>query len=97
MRLVSVTPHTFRVTPKAHLEAGPARLQQQIDSLLQHTCTQGGVPLGTVLTQAAADMPHDRDDKFRQSGVGALVCRSYAEEFRRKYPRWICERSGQRA
>lgn len=83
MRLVSVTPHTFRVTPKAHLEAGPARLQQQIDSLLQHTCTQGGVPLGTVLTQAAADMPHDRDDKFRQSGVGALVCRSYAEEFRR--------------
>ena len=83
MRLVSVEPHTFRVTPKARLEAGPARLQQQIDSLLQHTCTEGGTPLGTVLTRATADMPHDRDNKWRQSQVGRLVCNAYAEEFRR--------------
>lgn len=83
MKLVGVEPHTFRVTPKAHLEAGPARLQQQIDSLLQHTTTEGGTPLGTLLTQARADMPHDRDNKWRQSQVGTLVCRAYAEEFRR--------------
>ena len=83
MKLVKVEPRTFKVSAKEHLEAGPARLQQQIDSLLAHTKTSGGTPLGTVLTQAHADMPHDRDHKHRLSEVGALVCRAYAEEFRR--------------
>lgn len=83
MKLVSVEPRSFRVTPKAKLEAGPARLQEQIDSLLTHTCTAGGTPIGTALTTAHADMEHDRMQKYRQSEVGALVCRAYAEEFRR--------------
>lgn len=81
-RVVSVTPHTYPVTPKRSLEAGPARLQAQIDSLLNHTCTKGGTPIGTILTHCTKDMPHDRDEKYRSSEVGALVCRSYAEEFR---------------
>lgn len=83
MKLVSVEPHTFRVTPKENLEAGPARLQMQIDSLLAHTKTAGGTPIGTILTTAHADMEHDRSEKYRQSEVGTLVCRAYAEEFRR--------------
>ncbi len=83
MKLVGVEPHVFKVTPKEHLEAGPARLQQQIDSLLEHTCTSGGTPIGTTLTTAHADMEHDRENKYRQSEVGGLVCRAYAEEFRR--------------
>lgn len=83
MKLVKVEPRTFKVTAKDHLEAGPARLQQQIDSLLANTRTSGGTPLGTVLTQAREDMPHDRDSKYRLSQVGTLVCRAYAEEFRR--------------
>ena len=83
MKLVSVEPHVFRVYPKNKLAAGPARLQAQIDSLLSHTCTAAGTPIGTVLTTATADLPHDRESKYCQSRVGALVCQAYAEEFRR--------------
>lgn len=82
LRVTAVEPRTIRVTPKAHLEPGPARLQAQIDSLLQHTRTAGGTPIGEILTTAQADMPHDRDDKYRQSAVGTLVCKAYAEAYR---------------
>ena len=82
LEVTKVEPHLVRVTPKTQLEAGPARLQAQIDSLLQHTTTPGGTPIGTPLTTAAKDMPHDRDNKYRQSDVGTLVCKAYAEAFR---------------
>lgn len=42
LKVTKVEPHSIRVTPKAHLNEGPARLQAQIDSLLQHTVTKGG-------------------------------------------------------
>ncbi len=82
LQVTSVEPRLIRVTPKSHLEAGPARLQAQIDSLLQHTTTQGGTPIGTVLTTAVHNMVHDRSDKYRQSEVGTLVCTAYAEAYR---------------
>lgn len=65
------------------LGPGPQRLQQQVDSLLQHTKTRGGTPLGERLTVAPTTLVHDRDDKYRQTFVGTLVCRSYAEAYRR--------------
>lgn len=83
MRVTAVEPHIFPVTPKDSLEEGPARLQAQIDSLLQNTRTKGGTPLGEVLTEASATMIHDRDDKYRQSETGTLVCRAYAEAYRK--------------
>ena len=82
-KLLSVEPKTFRVSPRETFSEGPARLQAQIDSLLSHTFTQGGVPLGKVLTFATKDMEHDRANKYRQSEVGALVCQAYAEDFRK--------------
>lgn len=82
MVVTHVEPYAVRVSPKEKLEPGPARLQAQIDSLLQHTTTKGGVPLGTLLTTATTDMLHDRNSKYRQSKMGELVCRAYAETFR---------------
>lgn len=82
-KLLSVEPKTFRVTPHDALSEGPLQLQAQIDSLLSHTFTEGGVPLGKILTFATKDMEHDRTNKYRQSEVGALVCQAYAEEFRK--------------
>lgn len=82
LKVTKVEPHSIRVTPKAHLNEGPARLQAQIDSLLQHTVTKGGTPIGTILTTAQHEMPHDRDHKYRQSEVGTLVCKAYAEAYR---------------
>ena len=82
MRVTDVVPHTIPVMPKRVLEPKPARLQAQIDSLLQHTKTAGGTPLGEVLTAAHATLVHDRDDKYRQSEVGTLVCKAYAEAYR---------------
>lgn len=83
MTVTRVEPRTVRVTPKAQLEPGPARLQAQIDSLLQHTTTSGGTPIGEALTRIDHDMPHDRDNKYVQTEVGALVCASYAAAYRR--------------
>ncbi len=82
MRVTSVTPHTQRVTPKAHLSAGPARLQAQIDSLLLNTRTAGGTPIGEQLAVATHTLRHDRSDKFCQTELGTLVCKAYAEAFR---------------
>lgn len=82
MRVTSVEPQLVRVTPKQQLEAGPARLQAQIDSLLQHTRTAGGTPIGDRLTYASHTLTHDRNNKFTQTELGTLVCRSYAEAYR---------------
>lgn len=83
MVVTDVQPRTVPVTPKARLEAGPARLQAQIDSILRHTKTEGGMPLERVIAESARNLPHDRDNKYRQSEVGTLVCKAYAEAYRK--------------
>lgn len=84
MRVLDVEPEICRVPLKSRdqLSAGPLRLQMQIDSLLQTTKTPAGVPIGTKLTTATRDMPHDRTDSYRLSEVGTLVCASFAEAYR---------------
>lgn len=82
-KVLHVEPRLVQVTPKARLEAAPARLQELTDSLLHHTYTIGGTPIGKMLTTAQADMPHDRDDKYKQTRMGTLVCASYAEAYRK--------------
>lgn len=83
MRVVGSAPLLVRVTPKARLEAGPRRLQAQIDELLETTRTEGGTPIGQQLTTAARTFVHDRDDKYRQTETGRLVCAAYAEAYRK--------------
>ena len=81
-KVVAVVPEVCRVNPGAFLD-GPARnFQRQVDSLLVHTATDGGTPIGTVLTNATRSLIHDRDNKYCQTEVGELVCRSYAEAYR---------------
>lgn len=70
------------VNPNAALGAPQRRLQSQIDSLLTHTKTQGGAPLGMQLATAPQTLEHDRDHKHQQTVVGAIVCRAYAEAYR---------------
>lgn len=82
MKVTHVEPKIVRVTPKDRLEAGPARLQSMIDNLLQNTRSTEGIPIGQKLTYATHDMAHDRDNKFVQTEIGTLVCKSYAEAFR---------------
>ena len=82
LQVTKVEPHTIAVMPKDSLEPAAARLQAQVDSLLLHTTTPGGTPIGTRLTTAMRDLPHDRDHKYCQTVVGELVCKSYAEAFR---------------
>ena len=83
MIVTDVDVQTIHVTPKAHLEAGPARLQEQIDSLLQNTRTAGGTPLGEVLAQSKQELPHDRNYKYCQTKIGTLVSKAYAEAYRK--------------
>jgi len=85
MRVGSVEPELVPVPLRKPNALSPhaARLQAQIDSLLTHTVTDGGMPIGTHLTTATADLPHDRAEKYTLSKVGTLVCSSYAEAFRR--------------
>ena len=82
LQVTKVEPHTIAVTTHEQLTPQAAHLQAQVDSLLQHTTTPGGTPIGTQLTTALRDLPHDRDNKYRHTEVGALVCRAYAEAFR---------------
>lgn len=82
MRVVKAEPEIVRVTPKKHLAPGPRRLQAQIDELLETTRTQGGWALGDSLTTARRTLIHDREDKYRQTEMGRLVCTAYAEAFR---------------
>lgn len=83
MRVVRAEPEIVCVGPKTHLEAGPRRLQAQIDELLATTRTQGGTPIGERLTTARRALPHDRDHKYVQTDMGRLVCTAYAEAYRR--------------
>ena len=85
MKVVGVEPEIVRVPlkDKDQLGAVPRRLQSQIDSLLNTTKTKGGVPIGTKLTVATVDMPHDRSVKYVESRMGQLVCASFAEAFRK--------------
>lgn len=82
LKVTRVEPRLVPVTPKASLASGPKRLESQIDSLLAHTRTAGGTPIGTQLTVALSDLPHDRVSKYQQTRVGALVCEAYAQAFR---------------
>ena len=85
MKVLSVEPEIVRVALKDRSQLGPVplRLQCQIDSLLASTNTKGGVPIGTKLTVATEDMPHDRSVKYVESRMGQLVCSSFAEAFRK--------------
>lgn len=84
MQVVSIEPQLVPVPmrPRTSLSPRALRLQEQIDSLLRVTTTDGGTPIGTQLTTCTADMPHDRTKKFRLSPVGTLVCEGYATAYR---------------
>ena len=82
MQVTKVEPQTIYVSPKQRLEPAPARFQAQIDSLLQHTRTAGGTPIGEVLAKAANPLEHSRSQLYSQTELGTLVCRAYAEAFR---------------
>ncbi len=76
-------PELIKVNPDIRLEPRAQRMQALVDSLLANTRTSGGAPLGERLTTAPKTLIHDRDDKFKQTLTGALVCRAYAECYRR--------------
>ena len=82
MQVTHVEAQVVPVTPKKHLEAGPARLQQMIDRLLVETRGADGTPIGQKLTTSSHLMYHDREDKYKQTEVGTLVCKAYAEAYR---------------
>lgn len=83
MEVTGVVPELCPVNPDIALEGDARHFQHQIDSLLKHTVTAGGTPIGRRLTVAARDFIHNRDAKYRQTEVGTLVCRAYAEAFRK--------------
>lgn len=82
LEVKKVEPRLIPVTPKRTLTLGTKRLAADIDSLLTHTRTAGGTPIGTQLTIAAKELPHDRAAKYQQTRVGELVCEAYAEAYR---------------
>lgn len=82
LKVTRVEPKVVKVTPKDKLEAGPARLQAQIDSLLLNTKTAGGTPIGEHLAFSEKPLEHNRLHKMQQTGVGTLVCKAYAEAYR---------------
>lgn len=83
MRVVSAEPALVRVPlrPVEALTPHAARLQAQVDSLLTHTRTAGGTPIGAHLTTAARSLAHNRADLYSHTEVGRLVCASYARAF----------------
>lgn len=85
LSVVSVEPQIVPVPLRKRSELTPhaLRLQEQIDSLLECTKTQGGVPIGTQVAYCSKTMPHDRTDKYRISEVGTLVCEAYANAYRK--------------
>lgn len=82
-RVISVTPRLVEVIPPAHLSPRAAKMEAAVDSLLQSTLTAGGTPLGEYLMTLPRPLIHSRDHKTEQTEVGTLVCRSYAEAYRR--------------
>lgn len=85
MRVSDVEPALVRVSPKHKLTSG-RRLQTLIDRQLDNTRTLGGTPLGLQLTTAARTFEHNRNDKYRQTETGRMVCAAYAEAYRRAAP-----------
>lgn len=82
-KVKSVEAELCPVNPRVKLGVPQQRLQAQIDSLLTHTKTPGGVSLGTQLATAPETLEHDRNHKHQQTLVGAIVCRAYAEAYRK--------------
>lgn len=84
MKVVDVKPEIVKVpfTPKERLSGRALQLSKQIDSLLVNTKTDDGVAIGTQLTIAKANYPHDRSNKYVESEMGRLVCSAYSETFR---------------
>lgn len=84
MEVKKVEPEIVHVPLKDfdQLDKKSQRLQLQIDSLLKHTKTSAGIPIGTQLTVAKESLEHDRMDKYKESKMGELVCSSYSEAFR---------------
>ncbi len=81
--VVGVKSELCPVSPDIKLGDGPAHLQALTDSLLKATKTKGGTPIGQRLTTAGHTLVHDRSDKHRQTLMGTLVCRAYAEACRK--------------
>lgn len=81
-RVVSVEPELCPVRPAATLSPKSRRLQTLVDSLLLHTRTPGGTPIGEVLTSLPRPISHSRAQLLQQTEMGTLVCRSYAEAVR---------------
>lgn len=84
MQVVEAIPQTVAVNPSAPLAPGPNRLQAQIDELLGTTYLDGGLSIGTQLTVAKQDIPHNRKNKHRQSPIGGWVCTAFAEALRKE-------------
>lgn len=82
MRLVSVTTEVCPVNPGTPLGAPQRRLQAQIDSTLAATRTEGGAALQDYVTHFDRAQRHERG-MAGQTEVGTLVCRAYAEAYRR--------------
>ena len=83
LRVKDVEPQLCPVRPLTTLGPGAQRMQALTDSLLRHTTTPGGTPLGQRLTSSPRTLVHDRDDKWRQTAMGSLVCEAYAEAYRK--------------
>lgn len=86
MQVLSVTSEVCPVRPATALSGKAKAFSETIDSLLNHTLVMGGQPLCKQLTTASAEMVHNRDDKYRMSEVGSLVCEAYAAAYRRAVP-----------
>ncbi|MBR2863431.1 MAG: bifunctional metallophosphatase/5'-nucleotidase [Bacteroidaceae bacterium] len=81
-RIVSVEPELCPVRPAATLSPKSQHLQTLVDSLLLHTKTPGGTPIGEVLTTLPRPISHSRAQLLQQTEMGTLVCSSYAEAVR---------------
>ena len=83
MKVIASEPQVFKVTVKKHLEEKPRKFQELLDELLATTYHSSGMPIGTQLTVAKENIPHDRHDKHRQTLIGNWACTSFAEAFRK--------------
>ncbi|MCH5181085.1 MAG: bifunctional metallophosphatase/5'-nucleotidase [Prevotellaceae bacterium] len=77
-RVLSVEPSLVPVRPDIALGPGPRRMEALVDSVLRHTVTAAGTPIGTPLTVVREPITHSRSDKMRQTRMGSLVCEAYA-------------------
>lgn len=81
-RVVAVEPSLVRVNPRIALGPGPRRMEALVDSLLRHTVTAGGTPIGMPLTVARRPLAHSREIRATQTRLGTLVCTAYARAAR---------------